>query len=40
MCYREGSVVTKDIPDNCMAAGNPAQVKKTGIKVLNGRIIS
>ena len=23
-----GSVVTKDIPDDCMAAGNPAQVKK------------
>lgn len=23
-----GSVVTRDIPDECMAAGNPAQVKK------------
>ena len=23
-----GSVVTKDIPDDCMAAGNPAVVKK------------
>lgn len=23
-----GSMVTKDIPDDCMAAGNPAQVKK------------
>lgn len=26
-----GSVVTKDIPDNCIAAGNPAKVIKTGI---------
>ena len=24
----EGAVVTKSIPDNCMAAGNPASVKK------------
>lgn len=23
-----GSVVTKDIPDHCLAAGNPAQIKK------------
>lgn len=28
-----GSVVTKDIPDDCMAAGNPAVVKKR----LNGK---
>ncbi len=26
-----GSVVTKDIPDNCIAAGNPARVIRTGI---------
>ena len=26
------SVVTKDIPDNCIAAGNPAKVIRTGIK--------
>ena len=24
-----GSVVTKDIPDNCVAYGNPAKIKKT-----------
>ena len=24
-----GSVVTKDIPDNCIVAGNPAKVIKT-----------
>lgn len=34
-----GSVVTKDIPDNCIAAGNPAHIIKTGIKVENGKII-
>ena len=26
-----GSVVTKDIPDNCIAAGNPAKIIKEGI---------
>ena len=26
-----GSVVTKDIPDHCIAAGNPAKVIKTNI---------
>ena len=35
-----GSVVTKDIPDNCIAVGNPAKVIKTGIKVYNGQIIN
>ncbi|MBD5583661.1 MAG: acyltransferase [Clostridia bacterium] len=34
-----GSVVTKDIPDNCIAVGNPAHIIKTGIKVYNGKII-
>ena len=34
-----GSVVTKDIPDNCIAVGNPAHIVKTGIMVNNGKII-
>lgn len=34
-----GSVVTKDVPANCIVAGNPAKVIRTGIKVNNGRII-
>lgn len=34
-----GSVVTKDIPDNCIAVGNPARVIKSNIKVNNGKII-
>lgn len=33
-----GAVVTKDIPDHCIVAGNPAKVIKTGINVVNGRI--
>lgn len=28
-----GSVVTKDVPDNCIVAGNPAKVIRTGIKM-------
>lgn len=35
-----GSVVTKDIPDNCIVAGNPAQVIKTGVKIKNGKILT
>ena len=27
-----GSVVTKDVPSNCIAAGNPAKIIKTGIR--------
>lgn len=27
-----GSVVTKDIPNNCIVAGNPAKIIKTGIR--------
>lgn len=34
-----GSVVTKDLPDNCIAVGNPAKIIRTGIKVANGKII-
>ena len=33
-----GSVVTKDIPNNCIAVGNPAKVIKTNIRVYNGKI--
>ena len=33
-----GSVVTKDIPNNCIAVGNPAKVIKTDIRVYNGKI--
>lgn len=35
-----GSVVTKDIPDNCIAVENPAKVIKTGVQVHNGKIIN
>lgn len=28
-----GSVVTKDVPDRCLAAGNPARVLREGIEV-------
>lgn len=34
-----GSVVTKDVPDNCIVVGNPAHIIKTGITVKNGKII-
>ncbi len=34
-----GSVVTKDIPSNCIAVGNPAKVIKENVKVHNGKII-
>ena len=26
-----GSIVTKDVPENCIASGVPAQVKRTGV---------
>ena len=35
-----GSVVTKDIPSNCIAVGVPAKVIKTNICVRNGQIVS
>ena len=31
-----GSVVTKDVPSNCIVAGNPAKIIKTGI-IMNER---
>ena len=34
-----GSVVTKDVPDNCIVAGNPAKILRTGIRVVDGKII-
>ena len=33
-----GAVVTKDIPSNCIAVGNPAKVIKTNIHVKNGQL--
>jgi len=33
-----GAVVTKDIPSNSIAVGNPAKVIKTNIHVYNGQI--
>ncbi len=29
----EGSVVTRDIPNNCIAVGNPCRVKKENVKI-------
>ena len=34
-----GSVVTKDVPDHCIVAGNPAKVIREGITVRNCRIV-
>lgn len=34
-----GSVVTKDIQSNCIAAGNPAKVLKENVNILNGKIL-
>ena len=38
-CIGAGSVVTKDIPSNCIAAGVPAQIIKTGIRMKRGGAI-
>lgn len=32
-----GSVVVKDVPSNCIVAGNPARVIRTGIKLNDKR---
>lgn len=34
-----GSVVVKDIPDHCIAAGNPAKIIKTDITIDGTKII-
>ncbi|MBR4263926.1 MAG: acyltransferase [Paludibacteraceae bacterium] len=33
-----GAVVTKDVPDNSIVAGNPAKVIKTGVHTFDGKI--
>ncbi len=33
-----GAIVTKDIPSNSMAVGNPAKIIKTNIHVYNGQL--
>lgn len=36
-----GSIVTKDVPDNCLVGGNPARVLKTGVIISDrGQIIN
>lgn len=35
-----GSVVTKDIPDNCIVAGNPAKIIKTNIETIEYGMLS
>ena len=35
-----GSVVTKDVPDHCIVAGNPAKIIRTGVIVRSGKIIT
>ena len=34
-----GSVVTKSIHSNCIAAGNPAKILKENVNVQNGKIL-
>lgn len=39
MYCRGGAIVTKDVPSNCIVAGNPVRIIRTGIKVKNGKIL-
>jgi acetyltransferase-like isoleucine patch superfamily enzyme len=34
-----GSVVTKDVPDHCVVAGNPARIIKTGIRLYDAVLV-
>lgn len=34
-----GSVVTRDVPSNCIVAGNPAKVVRENVRVYNGKIL-
>lgn len=35
-----GAVVTKDVPSNCIVAGNPARIIRSGVKIgKNGQLI-
>ena len=35
-----GSIVTKDVPNNCIVVGNPAKVVKIDVEVRDGKIIN